>query len=107
MRIPVALLIPMVCIVAPTPAARAQHVLLEAEQFAALGGWDVDPQFMEQMGSPYLLAHGLGVPVQDAVTTAKFPVAGTYRVWVRTRDWVAPWKAPGAPGKIPAGDRWQ
>ena len=50
---------------------------------------------MEQMGSPYLLAHGLGVPVQDAVTTAKFPVAGTYRVWVRTRDWVAPWKAPG------------
>ncbi len=55
---------------------------------------------MEQMGSPYLLAHGLGVPVQDAVTTAKFPVAGTYRVWVRTRDWVAPWKAPGAPGKF-------
>ena len=75
-------------------------VFLEAEQFADLGGWDVDQQSMEQMGSPYLLAHGLGVPVKDAVTTANFPEAGTYHVWVRTRDWVAPWKAPGAPGKF-------
>lgn len=82
-------------------AARADTpVLLEAEQFATLGGWDLDQQSMEQMGSPYLLAHGLGVPVADAVTTARFPKAGEYRVWVRTRDWVAPWKAPGAPGKF-------
>ena len=80
--------------------ARSQNVFLEAEQFADLGGWDLDQQSMEQMGSAYLLAHGLGVPVKDAVTTVKFPVAGTYRVWVRTRDWVAPWKAPGAPGKF-------
>ena len=75
-------------------------MLLEAEQFTDTGGWDVDQQFMEQMGSPYLLAHGLGVPVKDAVTTVKFTSPGTYRVWVRTRDWVAPWKAPGAPGKF-------
>ena len=26
--------------------------------------------------------------------------AGNYRVWVRTRDWVAPWKANGAPGRF-------
>jgi len=51
-----------------TPAAPAQHVLLEAEQFADPGGWDVDQQSMDQMGSPYLLAHGLGVPVRDAMT---------------------------------------
>ena len=82
------------------PEARAQQVLIEAEQFAELGGWDVDQQCMEQMGSSYLLAHGLGVPVKDAVTTARFPAAGNYRVWVRTRDWVAPWRAPGAPGKF-------
>jgi hypothetical protein len=80
--------------------AGAQNVLLEAEQFADPGGWDLDQQSMDQMGSPYLLAHGLGVPVKDAVTTAKFPLPGIYRVWVRTRDWVAPWKAPGAPGKF-------
>ncbi len=81
-------------------AAHGQNVFLEAEQFADFGGWDLDQQSMEQMGSPYLLAHGLGVPVKDAVTTTTFPEAGTYHVWVRTRDWVAPWKAPGAPGKF-------
>ena len=78
----------------------AQQVLLEAEQFASLGGWDVDQQSMDQIGSPYLLAHGLGVPVKDALTKVTFPEQGAYRVWVRTRDWVAPWKVPGAPGKF-------
>ncbi|TWU34094.1 hypothetical protein Q31b_55650 [Novipirellula aureliae] len=43
-----------------------------------------------QMGSSYLLAHGLGTPVKDAVTDVTFPSGGTYRVWVRARDWVAP-----------------
>ena len=75
-------------------------VFLEAEQFSDNGGWDLDQQPMDQMGSPYLLAHGLGVPVRDAVTQAKFDAPGTYRCWVRTRDWVAPWKSPGAPGKF-------
>ena len=71
-------------------AAAGGNVFLEAEQFANTGGWMVDQQFMDQMGSPYLLAHGLGEPVKDAETTATFPTAGKYRVWVRTRDWVAP-----------------
>jgi hypothetical protein len=80
--------------------AHAQNVLVEAEQFAACGGWDPDQQAMDQMGSPYLLAHGLGVPVRDAVTAVKLPAPGAYRVWVRTRDWVATWNAAGAPGKF-------
>ncbi|HEX4085992.1 MAG TPA: FAD-dependent oxidoreductase [Chthoniobacteraceae bacterium] len=75
-------------------------ILLEAEEFDQLGGWVVDQQSMEQMGSSYVLAHGLGIPVQDAVTRATVPAPGLYRLWVRTRDWVAPWKAPGAPGKF-------
>jgi hypothetical protein len=77
-----------------------EFVFVEAEQFANHGGWELDQQSMEQMGSPYLLAHGLGIPVQDATTDIEFPSEGTYRVWVRTRDWVAPWNAPGAPGKF-------
>jgi FAD-dependent oxidoreductase family protein len=81
-------------------AAHSRQVLVEAEQFSQLGGWVVDQQCMDQMGSPFLLAHGLGEPVQDAETTVAFPEPGTYRVWVRTRDWVAPWKAPGAPGRF-------
>ncbi|MBL9127010.1 MAG: FAD-dependent oxidoreductase, partial [Verrucomicrobiales bacterium] len=79
---------------------RSEQVFLEAEQFADPGGWDLDQQSMHVMGSPYLLAHGLGVPVRDAITTVRFPSAGTYRVWVRTRDWVAPWNAPGSPGRF-------
>jgi len=80
--------------------APAKTVLVEAEGFENLGGWVVDQQFMDQMGSPFLLAHGLGKPVKDATTTVSFPETGKYRAWVRTRDWVAPWKAPGAPGKF-------
>lgn len=79
----------------------AATVLVEAEGFTDVGGWKVDQQYTDQMGSPVLLAHGLGVPVADAVTTVKLPEPGEYRVWVRTRDWVAPWKAPGAPGRFP------
>jgi hypothetical protein len=81
-------------------AGEPQTVLVEAEQFSDFGGWVHDSQFMDQMGSPYLLAHGLGVPVADAATTVEFPASGTYRVWVRTRDWVATWNAPGAPGRF-------
>ena len=80
--------------------AASEFVFIEAEQFANLGGWELDQQSMDQMGSPYLLAHGLGIPVPDATTQIEFPSSGTYRVWVRTRDWVAPWNAPGAPGKF-------
>jgi hypothetical protein len=75
-------------------------ILVEAEGFADTGGWVVDPQFMDLMGSPYLLAHGLGVPVKDAKTEVTIPKAGSYQVWVRTKDWVAQWKAPGTPGRF-------
>lgn len=79
---------------------RAAEVLVEAESFADLGGWTVDAQFMDQMGSPYLLAHGLAKPVAPAETEVVFPETGTYRVWVRTMDWVARWNAPGTPGRF-------
>ena len=75
-------------------------LLVEAEGFADTGGWVIDPQFMDLMGSPYLLAHGLGVPVNDARTEVAIPKAGLYRVWVRTKDWVAQWKVPGTPGRF-------
>lgn len=85
---------------AKTIETGGEFLFVEAEQFAQYGGWELDQQSMEQMGSPYLLAHGLGIPVQDATTKVTFPSLGKYRVWVRTKDWVAPWNAPGAPGKF-------
>src|SRR5438045_2525445 len=78
----------------------AETVLVEAESFTNRGGWSLDTQFVHIMGSPYLLAHGLGEPVKDATTTVTVPQPASYRVWVRTKDWVARWKAPGHPGRF-------
>ncbi len=80
--------------------ANAQTILVEAESFEDHGGWKLDTQFIEIMGSPYMLAHGLGRPVSDAKTTVTFPKVGSYEVFVRTKDWVAPWKAKGTPGRF-------
>ena len=52
------------------------------------GGWKIDVQFMDVMGSPYLLAHGAGIRVLDAVARATVPESGKWRVWVRSRKWV-------------------
>ena len=80
--------------------ASARDILVEAESFARLGGWVVDQQSMPAMGSPYLLAHGLGVAVEDAVTTVDIQREGRYRIWVRTRDWAARWSRQGSPGRF-------
>jgi hypothetical protein len=64
------------------------EILIEAEQFQDYGGWTLESQFVDEMGSAYLLAHGIGEPVSDAVTEINIPEAGEYRVWARTKDWV-------------------
>lgn len=75
-------------------------LLVEAESFDRKGGWVVDQQFMDLMGSPYLMAHGMGVPVEDASTTISFPESGTYYVYVRTYNWTSPWYDGKGPGKF-------
>ncbi len=75
-------------------------VWIEAENFTSKGGWVTDQQFMNLMGSPYLLAHGMGQPVQDASTTLTFPGTGTYYMYVRTYNWTSPWTAEEGPGKF-------
>lgn len=73
-----------------------KEIFVECESFDHKGGWVVDPQFVEQMGSPYLMAHGLGEPVENASTTVDIPSSGTYHVWARTMDWIpGPWSPPG------------
>lgn len=99
-----ALLLAALCLsilqTAELQSVRAAELLVEAESFADQGGWKLDTQFIQQMGSPYLLAHGLGKPVADATTEIDVAETGTYRVWVRTIDWVARWKAKPSPGKF-------
>lgn len=80
--------------------SQAANLLVEAESFDSKGGWVVDQQFMDLMGSPYLLAHGMGVPVEDACTEVAFPEKGEYYVYVRTYNWTSPWKRGEGPGKF-------
>ena len=79
---------------------QAATLFVETEAFTDKGGWVVDQQFMDQMGSSFLMAHGLGKPVADASTSLDILEDGTYRVLARTRDWVAPWDRKDAPGKF-------
>ena len=100
---------------------RGADVWVEAESFRDKGGWVLDQQFMDLMGSPYLMAHGMGQPVPDARTTVRFDQGGTYHVYVRTYNWTSPWHDGEGPGAFTlsvnghraggtlgtAGDAWQ
>lgn len=81
-------------------SSSASNLFIEAESFTKKGGWVVDQQFMDLMGSSYLMAHGMGEPVEDAQTEVTFPGKGTYYVYVRTYNWTSPWKDGEGPGKF-------
>ena len=76
---------------APAKAA-VEHVegnlWLEAEEFADYGTWVIDTQFVGKMGSAYLLGAGVTGSCANASTKLAVPRAGTWRAWVRTRDWI-------------------
>jgi len=78
----------------------AADIFVETESFTKKGGWVVDQQFMDIMGSSYMLAHGMGIPVEDASTIIKFPKIGQYSVFVRTFNWTSPWFKGEGPGKF-------
>ena len=80
--------------------SHAASLLVEAESFNNHGGWCIDQQFMDLMGSPYLLAHSMGVKVEDATTEVEFPVVGEYEVYVRTYNWTSPWFSGRGPGQF-------
>lgn len=75
-------------------------ILVEAESFSSLGGWVLDQQSMDLMGSPYIMAHGLGTPVKNAATAFNASKAGQYRMWVRTKNWTELFGTNGAPGQF-------
>ena len=84
-------LLTLVALLCTFSATHAKGILVEAESFANAGGWSIDQQFVFEMGSPYLLAHGKGVPVADASVWVNFSAAGRVRAYVRTRDWTPDW----------------
>ena len=89
------LLLPLLLICCNLSAA---NIWLETENFSEKGGWVVDQQFMDLMGSPYIMAHGMGQPVPDASTTVDIPHKGKWHVYVRTFNWTSPWTSQDGPG---------
>lgn len=79
------------------------EVFVETEFFDNPGGWTIDRQFYDQVGSAYLIAHGVGNPVQDATTEIKVPASGTYHVWARTFNWTAPFNDNSTDPALSAG----
>lgn len=73
---------------------------IEAESFEKLGGWVVDQQSMESIHSSYIMAHGMGIPVEDAVTNFEIETNGEYQIWALTRDWTAVWNVKEPAGKF-------
>lgn len=74
-------------------------LLLFASMFSDRGGWTLDQQFLDQCGSSYLLAHGLGKSVSDAST--KFSSGkGKFHMWVRTRNWTKEFSEIETPGQF-------
>lgn len=76
---------------------------IEAEDFDDYGGWALDNEFVHLMGSPYLIAAGIGTPVDDATVRVELPEGGTWRLWVRARDWL-PEFSPGTFGVAVDGE---
>ncbi|MBT3482455.1 MAG: FAD-dependent oxidoreductase [Opitutales bacterium] len=80
-------------------------VLVETAHFKKLGGWMLDNQFENHLGFSYLLAHGLGNPVENASANIVFPKTGRYHAWVLTKDWCpGEWESPGQ-FKVLLGDK--
>ncbi len=105
-------------VLVPCENQSAEILWLEAESFEHTGGWVNDSQFVDVMGSPYLLAHGVGEPIDDAFTHVAISADDTYRLWIRCKDWL-PEYSPGTfmvyidgePSQISFGqaedDRWK
>lgn len=83
-----------------TSLSAADRAFIEAESFSQHGGWVLDTQFIMNMGSPYLMAHGLGKTVAPAVTTVDKELTGKVKIWVRTKNWVGAWDEKNAPGQF-------
>ncbi|MBR4995596.1 MAG: FAD-dependent oxidoreductase [Alistipes sp.] len=93
-------LIALLCTIS---AAHAKGILIEAESFANTGGWSIDQQFIFEMGSPYLIAHGIGEAVKDATTKVAITKPGGYHIYVRTYNWTSPWSNKRGAGAFRLG----
>ncbi|MBQ0080683.1 MAG: FAD-dependent oxidoreductase [Alistipes sp.] len=78
---------------------KKNSVMVLATTFADKGDWTVEQQFVLQMGSSYLLAHGIGTPLKkDPTTEITVAQDGQYNIFVRTKNWTKYWSDGPTPG---------
>ena len=75
-----------------------KELLIPTSSFDEKGGWVVDNEFILNNGASYLLAHGLGTPVENAKKTIFVKKPGYYHIYAYTYNWVSPWHKDLFPG---------
>ena len=75
----------------------------DAADFGHYGGWALDTQHVGFMGSSYLIAHGTSQTVKDATLDLRGVQPDSYRLWVRSRNWL-PEHSPGQFGVLINGE---
>lgn len=64
-----------------------ETIWIDALEFDNYGGFIKDTQFVGEMGQGYLMADGIGKPVEPAVVKFSVKEKGYYRFFVRTKNW--------------------
>ncbi len=72
-----------------------EYIWIDAVEFSDYGGFVKETQFVREMGQPYLLADGTGIPVQPASTEFTVKENCYYRFFVRTKNWLADYAPDG------------
>jgi hypothetical protein len=72
-----------------------EYIWIDAVDFSDYGGFVKETQFVREMGQPYLLADGTGLPVAPASTEFTVKENGYYRFFVRTKNWLADYAPDG------------
>lgn len=64
-----------------------QKIWIDALEFENKGGFIPDTQFVREMGQGYLLANGVGTPIEPASTMFTVDSDSKYRIYIRTKNW--------------------
>ena len=64
-----------------------ETIWIDALEFDNYGGFIKDTQFVGEMGQGYLMADGVGEPVDPAVVKFNVKENGYYRFFIRTKNW--------------------
>ena len=63
-----------------------EKIWIDATEFSDFGGFILDTQFVREMGQSYLLANGVGEPVDPASVSFSVKEGCRYRIFIRTKN---------------------